>query len=83
MLAGEDWREIFQCLRPGSMAYDEMIGRIVASYRRRVDTEVLNADDHERAQSIRAMLKRALDGVEIQCQATIHVHLGSTFPSLF
>ena len=45
---GEHWKEIFRCLRPGSTGY-EMIGRIVACYRRSVDTEVLDADDHERA----------------------------------
>ena len=43
-------------------------------YRRRVDTEVLHTDDDEPAQSVRAMLQRALDGVEIQYQATIHAH---------
>ena len=80
MPAGEDWKDIFGCLRPGSTGYDEMIGRIVACYRRKVDTEVLDSDDHEPAQSIRAMLQRALDGVEIQCQATVHAHPGSTFP---
>ena len=80
MPAGKDWKDIFGCLRPGSTGYDEMIWRIVACYRRKVDTEVLDSDDHEPAQSIWAMLQRALNGVEIQCQATVHAHPGSTFP---
>ena len=58
-----------------------MIGRIVACYQRKVDTEVLDSADHEPAQSIRAMLQGALDGVEIQCQTTVHAHPGSTFPN--
>ena len=52
MPASEGWKDIFRYLWTGSTGYDERIGRIDACYRLRVDTELLDADDHEPAQSI-------------------------------
>ena len=45
----------------------------------KLDTEVLDVDDHEPAQSIKAMLQRTLDGIKIQDRTTVHAHPGSIF----